>query len=152
MRNTAFYDKPLIFTRATFQEKLGSHYLVSITDKSCLSSCRTAQVLSHYRPRCPTILITRNSQVARQAHLSRGLFPLYYDEPRENNWSDDVNARLLYAVKTGQNMGFIRPGSFIVFVVGWSPGSQTTNTMRILQVKADGEVIGRRNEAEIFFT
>lgn len=159
-----------IFHRNLYDDLKNAKSLTDATETTCIAavsasfkvnaaaiiafstSGRTAQVLSHYRPRCPTILITRNSQVARQAHLSRGLFPLYYDEPRENNWSDDVNARLLYAVKTGQNMGFIRPGSFIVFVVGWSPGSQTTNTMRILQVKADGEVIGRRNEAEIFFT
>ena len=84
--------------------------------------------------------------------MARGLFPLYYDEPREKNWSDDVNARLLYAVEKGKDMGFIKTGSFVVFVVGWSPGSQTTNTMRILQVSESGDVIGRRNEAEIFFT
>ncbi len=89
---------------------------------------------------------------ARQAHLSRGLFPLYYEEPREKNWSDDVNSRLMYAVKKGSDMGFIRPGSFIVFVVGWSPGSATTNTMRILQVSDSGDLIGRRNEAEIVFS
>ena len=113
---------------------------------------RTARILSHYRPRCPIILITRTPRVARQAHLARGLFPLYYDEPREKNWSDDVNARLLYAVEKGKDMGFIKAGSFVVFVVGWSPGSQTTNTMRILQVSETGDVIGRRNEAEIYFS
>ena len=116
------------------------------------SISRTARILSHYRPRCPIILITRTPRVARQAHLARGLFPLYYDEPREKNWSDDVNARLLYAVEKGKDMGFIKAGSFVVFVVGWSPGSQTTNTMRILQVSETGDVIGRRNEAEIYFS
>ena len=84
--------------------------------------------------------------------MARGLFPLFYEEPREKNWSDDVNARLQYAVEKGKDMGFIKAGSFVVFVVGWSQGSQNTNTMRILQVSETGDVIGRRNEAEIYFS
>ncbi|XP_065063835.1 pyruvate kinase PKM-like [Rhopilema esculentum] len=159
-----------IFHRALYDNLKNAKTLTDATETTCIASVsasfkvnaatiiafstsgRTARILSHYRPRCPIILITRNKRVCRQAHLSRGLFPLYYDEPRQNNWSDDVNARLVYAVTKGKDMGFIRNGSFIVFVVGWSPGSHTTNTMRILQVSESGDVIGRRNEAEIFFS
>lgn len=159
-----------IFHRALYDDLKNAKTLTDATETTCIAavsasfkvnaaaiisfstSGTTARILSHYRPRCPIILITRTPRVARQAHLARGLFPLYYDEPREKNWSDDVNARLLYAVEKGKDMGFIKAGSFVVFVVGWSPGSQTTNTMRILQVSETGDVIGRRNEAEIYFS
>eukprot|EP00794_Sanderia_malayensis_P019505 gene19505-21433_t len=158
-----------IFHRNLYDDLKNAKELTDATETTCIAavsasfkvnaaaiivfstSGRTARILSHYRPRCPIILIARDETVARQAHLPRGLFPLYYGESREKNWSDDVNARLMYGVTTGRDMGFIRPGSFIVFVVGWSPGSQTTNTIRILQVSETGDVIGRRNEAEIYF-
>ena len=42
-------------------------------------------------------------------------------------------------------MGFIKNGSFVIFVCGWAPGSATTNSMRILEVKED-DVVGTANE------
>ena len=43
---------------------------------------RSAHVISAYRPRCPIIVVTRFDQVARQAHLHRGLYPIYYANAR----------------------------------------------------------------------
>jgi len=40
---------------------------------------RSAHLIAKYRPRCPIIAVTRFHQVARQAHLFRGILPLYYD-------------------------------------------------------------------------
>jgi len=114
------------------------------------TSGRTAYLLSHYRPRCPIIVITRTGQVGRQSHLYRGMFPLVYDKPRLETWNDDVDARLEFGVHTGLEMGFIKPNSFIVFVSGYKPGARTTNTVRILQVK-DDMIIGKKNDAGIRF-
>ena len=95
-------------------------------------------------------MLSRNDFVCRQAHLFRGIFPLYYDKDRKNTWADDLDARLDFALKAGKDMGFIKTGSFIIFVSGWAPGSHTTNTMRVLQVTEDS-FIGRGNEAQILF-
>ena len=40
--------------------------------------CRSAYLISAYRPRCPVLAITRNAQTSRQAHLYRGIFPIHY--------------------------------------------------------------------------
>lgn len=40
---------------------------------------RSAHIVAKYRPRCPIIAVTRFHQVARQAHLYRGILPLYYE-------------------------------------------------------------------------
>ena len=39
---------------------------------------RSAYLMAAYRPRCPIIAVTKHSQTARQMHLYRGVFPIYY--------------------------------------------------------------------------
>merc|ERR1711998_693908 len=47
----------------------------------CLThSGNTARMVSQFRPRCPILVVTRNEQTARQSHLYRGCYPLYYPE------------------------------------------------------------------------
>jgi len=113
----------------------------------------TGHLLSQYRPRCPIIVVTRTEHVGRQCHLYRGLFPLQYNEPRAENWGDDVDKRLQFAIHKGVDMGFVQAGSFIIFVCGWKPGKSTTNTVRILQLDESdvGSILGRNQEAVIKF-
>lgn len=100
---------------------------------------RSAHFISKYRPRCPIISVTRFPMVARQSHLYRGIIPIHYTVPqnadRVEDWMDDVNARVDYAVEIGKQDGFIKSGDPVVVVTGWQKGAGFTNTMRVLYVK-----------------
>lgn len=64
-------------------------------------SCRSAHLVSRYRPRAPIIAVTRNDQTARQAHLYRGIFPVLCKQPAHDAWAEDVDLR----VNLGMNVG-----------------------------------------------
>lgn len=95
---------------------------------------RSAQLLSRYRPRAAVIAVTRSAQVARQAHLCRGVFPLLYRDPPEAIWADDVDRRVQFGIDSGKLRGFLRAGDLVIVVTGWRPGSGYTNIMRVLSV------------------
>lgn len=100
---------------------------------------RSAHLVSKYRPRCPILAITRFAQVSRQAHLFRGIIPVHYTVPQKaettEDWLEDVNARVDYAVNYGKMRKFIQSGDPVIVVTGWQKGAGFTNTMRVLYVK-----------------
>lgn len=63
---------------------------------------RSAHLLSRYRPRAPIIAVTRNGQTARQAHLYRGIFPVFYNKPAHDVWAEDVDLRVNFAMDVGK--------------------------------------------------
>ncbi|XP_012697473.1 pyruvate kinase PKLR isoform X2 [Clupea harengus] len=95
---------------------------------------RSAQLLSRYRPRCPIIAVTRNSQVARQSQLLRGVFPALFHPPPSPVWADDVDVRVTFGMDIGKARGFFKPGDMVIVVTGWSAGSGHTNIMRAVTV------------------
>ncbi|XP_017893498.1 pyruvate kinase-like isoform X2 [Ceratina calcarata] len=108
----------------------------------CLSSAiivitttgRSAHLVAKYRPRCPIIAVTRFHQVARQAHLYRGILPLYYENPPLADWVKDVDVRVQFGLKFGKTRGFVKSGDAVVVITGWKQGSGFTNTLRIVYV------------------
>ncbi|EJT52353.1 pyruvate kinase [Trichosporon asahii var. asahii CBS 2479] len=87
----------------------------------------SARLISKYRPKCPIICVTRNAATARQLHLSRGVYPVFYPEPRgvpAEKWQIDVDNRIRYGLKVALHLNIIRPEA-------------TTNTLRILSVPTD---------------
>ncbi|CAH1252430.1 PKM [Branchiostoma lanceolatum] len=96
-------------------------------------SGKSAADLSHFRPRCPILAVTREAQVARQMHLWRGIHPLWYlEDQRKDNWVDDVEARVTYCIEYAKScpLQLLKVGDTVVIVTGWRPGSGFTNTMR----------------------
>ncbi|XP_058243254.1 pyruvate kinase PKM isoform X1 [Hemibagrus wyckioides] len=98
-------------------------------------SGRSAHLLSRYRPRAPIIAVTRNGQTARQAHLYRGIFPVFYNKPAHDVWAEDVDLRVNFAMDVGKARGFFKPGNVVIVLTGWRPGSGYTNTMRVVPVQ-----------------
>ena len=95
-------------------------------------SGHTARLCSKYRPSQPILVITRNEETARQAHLNRGVFPFIHLEKPLENWQDDVECRIRYGIKHGKAAGLIRSNDSVVVVQGWKGGLGNTNTIRIL--------------------
>lgn len=96
---------------------------------------QTAQQLSKYKPRCPIISISRNSQTTRQGHLWRGIMPLLYTQPKLDDWSQDVDARVNAGIALGLSKGLLKQGDHVIVITGWRRGPGSTNTMRIQTVK-----------------
>lgn len=84
----------------------------------------SAELCSRYKPQVPIIAISRNDRTARQLHLYRGVFPLFYSKSeREADWPRDIDARINYGISIGKARGFIRDGDPIVVITGWRQGS-----------------------------
>ncbi|XP_077697440.1 pyruvate kinase PKLR isoform X2 [Eretmochelys imbricata] len=98
------------------------------------ASGRSAQLLSHYRPRALIIALTRNEQVARQAHLYWGVFPVLYRGAQQKVWADDVDRRVQFSIEMGRVHGFLCSNDVVIIVTGWRPGAGYTNIMRLVKV------------------
>ena len=97
------------------------------------TSGRTAQLVSKYKPACPIITVTRNHRTARQTHLYRGCYPVWYEKERvEGEFQDDVDARFDAAFELGKKINVLRSGDVVLGVQGWRSGSGSTNTIRFL--------------------
>ncbi|KAI9512834.1 pyruvate kinase [Russula earlei] len=104
------------------------------------TSGNTARLISKYRPSVPIITVTRNEQTSRQIHLHRGVYPLWYTEPRgitSHQWQTDVDNRIRFGLRNALILNLIKPGSTIIAVQGWKGGLGHTNTLRILSVPTD---------------
>ncbi|XP_015744869.1 pyruvate kinase PKLR isoform X1 [Python bivittatus] len=98
------------------------------------TSGRSAQILSRYRPRALIIAVTRNEQVARQTHLSRGVFPVMWHGAKQDVWAEDVDRRVQFGIEMGRVRGFLHSEDVVIIVTGWRPGAGFTNIMRVQQV------------------
>ena len=66
-----------------------------------------------------------------QCHLFRGVHPVLYEDPKVEDWTEDVEKRFLAGIDKGKREGFIGTGSSLIMVSGWRPGPANINTIRV---------------------
>ena len=93
----------------------------------------TSRLVSKYKPNVPIMMVTRNERAARYCHLYRGVYPFIYSKPKVENWQEDVENRLRWAVSEAIDLGIIKKGDSSVTVQGWTRGSGHSNTVRVVQ-------------------
>jgi len=106
--------------------KLPASAIIALT-----TTGRTAHQLSKYKPRCPIIAVSRNARTTRQGHLWRAVLPLYYTTQKQEDWTQDVDARVNAAITFGKSRGILSIGDHIIVITGWRHGPGSTNTLRI---------------------
>lgn len=93
----------------------------------------TSRLVSKYKPNVPVMMVTRNHRAARYCHLYRGVYPFVYEKKTVDNWQEDVENRLRWAVSEAIDLGIIKKGDSIVTIQGWTRGSGHSNTVRVVQ-------------------
>ncbi|KIW72599.1 pyruvate kinase [Phialophora macrospora] len=105
------------------------------------TSGQSARLVSKYRPVCPIIMVTRNATASRNAHLSRGVYPFLFPEPKPDfsgvDWQQDVDKRLKWGIAQAIQLGVLSKGDSVVCVQGWRGGQGHTNTIRVVPAEED---------------
>lgn len=96
------------------------------------TSGTTARLCSKYRPDCPILCVTRNPRTARYCHLFRGVYPFIYTAVRDQNWPQDIENRIQFAIKNAIDLGILSKGDRVAVIQGHMRGIGHSNTMRIL--------------------
>lgn len=105
------------------------------------TSGKSARMIAAYRPACPIFAVTRDQQVARQLQLCRGINPVYYQESKLNDWTEDMDKRIFYTFDHAREQNVCKVGDNVVVVTGWRAGSGYTNTMRVVKVETSPQPI-----------
>ena len=60
-----------------------------------------------------------------------------FQDNRVDEWTEDMDLRINFAMKVGWRLGFLVAGAPVVVVTGWRAGAGYTNTVRIIRVPDD---------------
>ena len=97
------------------------------------TSGTTARLCAKYRPNCPILMVTRNDRSTRFCHLYRGVYPFPYTGAHEENWIQDVENRVTYAIEEAIKLNIFSRGDTVVVVQGHQRGEGHSNTMRLVR-------------------
>ncbi|KAF9351925.1 Pyruvate kinase [Mortierella sp. NVP85] len=110
---------------AAWEQNAGAIVVLSTSGDS-------ARLVSKYRPQANIVIVTRKESTARQVHLSRGCYPFIYNEPKVEDWQEDVDNRLRWGMDQAIQHGLLKSGQAVVVIQGFRAGYGNTNTMRIV--------------------
>ncbi|KAG5446424.1 pyruvate kinase [Clonorchis sinensis] len=102
---------------------------------------QSASTIAAFRPSCPVVAVVRDVQVARWCHSFRGIHPFLYLEEQLEDWSEDMDASMNAAIDYARSRRFVSGGDRVVTVTGWKAGPGATNTVRVVDLPADGKPV-----------
>ncbi|XP_069357518.1 pyruvate kinase-like isoform X2 [Maniola hyperantus] len=98
----------------------------------CLTnSGRTAKLISHAKPVCPIVAVTRTCHTARQLRFWRGVRAMHYFESAKSSWILEMESRIHAALDYCKAKRILRAGDAYVVVtslrrgVGYCDSAQT---------------------------
>jgi pyruvate kinase len=93
-------------------------------------SGNTARLVAKYRPPFPILVLTATPEIARQCEgLLRGTTAIVVDS------MFGTDALLVRAANMGKELGWVKPGEFLVAIHGMREGmSGASNMLKVLQV------------------
>ncbi|XP_072936983.1 pyruvate kinase-like [Epargyreus clarus] len=103
----------------------------------CLTnSGRTAKTLSHARPTCPIVAVTRACHTARQVRFWRGIRAMHYFDVARGSWMSEVDARIHAALDYCKAKRILHAGDAYVIVTGSRRGAGYCDTVKLLYASA----------------
>lgn len=128
-------------TATAIASVLAAHRTMSAAIIVVTTSGQSAEIVAKYRPRCPTVAVTRYYHVARHLHMYKGIIPLIFEDSPDPDWQVDLEQRVNFGIRFAMEQGFVRVGDPIVIVSGWKHGSGFTNTMRVFYATQDNIIL-----------
>jgi pyruvate kinase len=108
----------------------------------CLTnSGRTAKIISHGKPPCPIIAVTRACHTGRQLRFWRGVRAVHYFEVAKGSWISEVDARIHAALDYCKAKRILRAGDPYVIVTGSRRGVGFCDSVRLLYASARETVL-----------
>ncbi len=132
-RNLQRADQAIAMAAMFLSEHIGVRAIVAMTE-----SGTTARYLSRYRAPTPIYALSRHAPSRRRMSMVRNVFPIAFDS---QGMSTREAARA--AIKHLFDAGRLAEGDRVIFTSGDQMQHRgATNTLRLLQVGADGEAEG----------
>lgn len=88
------------------------------------------------RFRCPILAVTRCGESARLCHLYRGVIPIIYDTPRIDEWTEDIDGRVSFAINFAMTYDILHVGDTIIIVKPWLQNEGFDSTVTIVEVES----------------
>lgn len=108
----------------------------------CLTnSGRTAKILSHAKPNCPIIAVTRACHTARQLRFWRGVRAMHYFEVARGTWILEIESRIRAALDYCKAKRIVRAGDAYVIVTGSRRSVGYCDSVRLLYASARDTVV-----------
>uniref|UniRef100_A0A1I8FAB0 PK_C domain-containing protein n=1 Tax=Macrostomum lignano TaxID=282301 RepID=A0A1I8FAB0_9PLAT len=100
---------------------------------------KSAQLVARHTATLPILTVSRLAQTCRQAASVARPAPAFFDETRSDQWTEDMDKRIEFAIAYGRQRGFINRGDFVVMVTAGRPAPLHQHLLRVIQVTEDGE-------------
>ncbi|CAH2243421.1 jg9338 [Pararge aegeria aegeria] len=108
----------------------------------CLTnSGRTAKMLSHAKPACSIVAVTRTCHTARQLRFWRGVRAMHYFEAAKSSWILEVESRIHAALDYCKAKRILRAGDAYVVVTSLRRGVGYCDSVRLLYASARDTIL-----------